>query len=93
MLERLAKLLAISTTANAGEIGDIWHWKSIRTARFGQIDDQYVDNTYYDAKTAPEAGRKSDPKTAGGYADNTLDDKKLPKFALPGNKASPPYWI
>ncbi|MBI4303347.1 MAG: ethylbenzene dehydrogenase [Chloroflexi bacterium] len=80
-------------TANAGEIGDIWHWKSIRTGTVGQIDDQYVDNTRYDAQKAPEAGRKSDPKTAGGYADNTLDDKKLPKFALPGNKAVPPYWI
>ncbi|MBI2958347.1 MAG: ethylbenzene dehydrogenase, partial [Chloroflexi bacterium] len=80
-------------TANAGESGDIWHWKSIRTGTVGQIDDQYVDNTRYNAQTAPEAGRKSDPKTAGGYADNTLDDKKLPKFALPGNKAAPPYWI
>ena len=80
-------------TANAGEIGDIWHWKSVRTGTVGQIDDQYVDNTRYDAQTAPEAGRKSDPKTAGGYADNTLDDNKLPKYALPGNKAAPPYWI
>ena len=79
--------------ANAGEIGDIWHWKGVRTGTVGQFDDQYVDNTRYDAKNAPEAGRKSDPKTGGGYVDNTLDDKNLPRFALPGNKAAPPYWI
>lgn len=80
-------------TAKAGEIGDIWHWKSVRTGSVGQIDDQYLDDTRYDAQKSPEAGRKSDPKTGGGYADNTLDDKKLPKFALAGNKAAPPYWI
>ncbi len=80
-------------TANAGETGDIWHWKSIRTGTVGQIDDQYVDNTRYDAAKSPEAGRKSDPKTGGGYIDNQTDDKKLPKFALAGNKPAPPYWI
>ena len=80
-------------TANPGEMGDIWHWKSIRTGTVGQIDDQYVDNTRYDAAKSPEAGRKSDPKIGGGYADNILDDNKLPKFALPGNKPAPPYWI
>jgi Ethylbenzene dehydrogenase len=80
-------------TANAGERLDIWHWKSVRTGSVGQIDDQYVDNTRYDKDKAPEAGRKSDPKTGGGYVDNVSDDKKGPKFALPGNKPAPPYWI
>lgn len=80
-------------TANAGEMGDIWHWKGVRTGTVGQIDDQYVDNTRYDAQKSPEAGRKSDPKTGGGYLDNQTDDKKLPKYALPGNKPTPPYWI
>ncbi len=79
-------------TATASEIGDIWHWKSVRTGSVGQFDDQYVDSTRYDAQTAPDAGRKSDPKTAGGYVDNVLEGGK-PKWALPDNKPAPPYWI
>lgn len=80
-------------TANAGERGDLWHWKGVRTGPVGQIDDQYVDNTRYDKDKSPDAGRKSDPKTAGGYVDNVSDDKKGPKFASKGNKPAPPYWI
>jgi hypothetical protein len=80
-------------TAAASELLDNWHWKSVRTGSVGQVDDQYVDGTRYDKDKAPEAGRKSDPKTGGGYADNVSDDKKGPKFALPGNKPAPPYWI
>ena len=80
-------------TPNAGELLDNWHWKSVRTGSGGQIDDQYIDDTRYDKDKAPEAGRKSDPKTGGGYTDNVNDDKKGPKFALPGNKPAPPYWI
>jgi hypothetical protein len=80
-------------TASAGERLDIWHWKGIRTGPIGQIDDQYVDHTRYDKDKSPEAGRKSDPNTGGGYKNNVGDDKKGPKFALPGNKPAPPYWI
>ena len=80
-------------TPSAGERLDNWHWKSIRTGSIGQVDDQYVDGTRYDKEKAPEAGRRSDPKTGGGYTDNVSDDKKGPKFALPGNKPAPPYWI
>lgn len=80
-------------TDNPGERMDMWHWKGVRTGPVGQVDDQYVDDTKYDKAKAPEAGRKSDPKTGGGYADNVSDDKKGPKFALPGNKPAPPYWI
>ena len=80
-------------TANAGELGDLWHWKGVRTGPVGQIDDQYVDSTRYDKDKSPEAGRKSDAKTAGGYVDNVSDDKKGPKFAAKGNKTAPPYWI
>ncbi|MDO8691456.1 MAG: ethylbenzene dehydrogenase-related protein [Dehalococcoidia bacterium] len=79
-------------TASPGEIGDIWHWKSIRTGTVGQIDDQYVDDTRYEKDKAPEAGRKSDAKTAGGYADIALKDGK-PEFAAPGQKPAPPYWL
>ncbi len=80
-------------TANAGELLDLWHMKGVRTGPVGQVDDQYVDSTRYDKDKAPEAGRKSDPKTGGGYTDNQTEDKKGPKFALPGNKPAPPYWI
>lgn len=80
-------------TANPGELLDMWHMKSVRTGSIGQIDDQYVNDTRYDKEKAPEAGRKSDPKTGGGYADNQTDDKKGPKFARAGNKPAPPYWI
>jgi hypothetical protein len=79
--------------ANPGELGDLWHWKSIRTGPVGQIDDQYVDSTRYDKDKSPEAGRKSDPKTGGGYSDNINETKNGPKWAAKGNKPAPPYWI
>lgn len=80
-------------TSAEGEFGDIWHWKSIRN--LGQIDDQYLDATRYDAEKAVEAGRKSDKKDSGGYADNyasmpdpadatkTVPDKTMPGFTSP----------
>jgi hypothetical protein len=78
---------------NANERADIWHWKGVRTGTVGQFDDQYLDGTRYDKDKAPEAGRKSDPKTGGGYTDNVNADKTGPKFALKGNVPAPPYWI
>jgi hypothetical protein len=80
-------------TSAEGEFGDIWHWKSVRND--GQIDDQYLDFTRFDAENAKEAGRKSDSKDSGGYADNfasmpdpadatkTVPDKTLPGFTSP----------
>lgn len=76
----------------AGEVADIWHWKSIRTGSVNQIDDQYLDDTKYDKEKAPEAGRKSDPKTGGGYADNKLVNGK-PQWARKGNAPAQPYFI
>ena len=67
-------------TEEEGQMGDIWHWKSVRN--LGQIDDQYLDWTRYSADT-PGAGRKSDPKDSGGYADNQTEDKKLPMHMGP----------
>lgn len=78
---------------NPNERADIWHLKGVRTATVDQVDDQYLDGTRYDKDKAPEAGRKSDPKTGGGYANNVSEDKKGPKFTLKGNKPAPPYWI
>lgn len=60
--------------------GDIWHWKSVRND--GQVDDQWLDSTQYSAET-PEAGRHSDPKDSGGYADNQTEDKTMPAFMGP----------
>jgi hypothetical protein len=77
----------------ADERADMWHLKGVRTSTVGQVDDQYLDGTRYDKEKAREAGRKSDPKAGGGYADNATEDKKAPKFALKGNKPAPPYWI
>lgn len=80
-------------TSAEGEFGDIWHWKSVRND--GQIDDQYLDSTRFDAEKAKEAGRKSDKKDSGGYADNfatmpdpadatkTVPDKTMPGFTSP----------
>lgn len=74
-------------TESEGELGDIWHMKSIRTATVGQTDDQYVDHTRYDKEKSPEAGRKSDPKTGGGYADIKLVNGK-PEFMNKDGKAA-----
>jgi hypothetical protein len=78
---------------NANERADMWHLKGVRTGTVGQVDDQYLDGTRYDKDRAPNAGRKSDPNTGGGYANNVSEDKKGPKFGLKGNKPAPPYWI
>ena len=67
-------------TANEGELGDIWHWKSVRT--LGQVDDQYLDSTRYSADT-PEAGRHSDPNDGGGYVNNENEAKDAPAFTSP----------
>ena len=67
-------------TAEAGQKGDIWHWKSVRN--LNQLDDQYLDHTRY-SKETPGAGRKGDPKESGGYVKNQTEDKKLPAFMLP----------
>ena len=48
-------------TAKEGEVGDMWHLKSMRNGVFGQVDDQYVDHTRYDKDKSPNAGRKGDP--------------------------------
>jgi ethylbenzene dehydrogenase len=83
-------------TANQGEIGDIWHLKTVRTGYIGQTDDQYLDSTRFDKDKAPEAGRKSDPKTGGGYTDIKLLDGKpefMNKKAIPANRKGGTYYL
>jgi hypothetical protein len=67
-------------TAEDGQLGDIWHWKSVRN--LNQLDDQYVDATRYSTDT-PEAGRHGDPKDGGGYVNNETEDKTLPASMQP----------
>jgi hypothetical protein len=67
-------------TAEEGQLGDIWHWKSIRN--LNQVHDQYLDSTPYSADT-PEAGRHGDPSDSGGYVNNVNEDKTGPAFMLP----------
>ena len=81
-----AKPFGNKYTASEGKLGDIWHMKSIRTGYIGQVDDQYVDHTRYDKDKSPEAGRKSDAKTAGGYTDVKLVNGK-PEFMSRDGKA------
>ncbi len=74
-------------TAGEGQMGDIWHWKSIRN--LNQVDDQYLDWTKVDTSSPEaqtktiEAGRHSDPKDSGGYADNVNEAKDGPGFTSP----------
>lgn len=82
-------------TEDDGELGDIWHMKYVRTGSIGQVDNQYLDNTRFDADKAPEAGRKSDAKTGGGYDDVKLVNGKpefMNKDAKPANKGGT-YWL
>ena len=82
-------------TASEGELGDMWHMKGVRTGYIGQTDDQYVDHTRYDKEKNPNAGRKSDPKTGGGYDDVKLVNGK-PEFMSKDGKAANKggtYWL
>jgi hypothetical protein len=79
----------------AGELGDMWHQKWVRTGHLGQLDDGYVDHTRFDPQKEKNAGRKTDPKTGGGYDDVKLVDGKpefMSKDAKPANKGGT-YWI
>jgi hypothetical protein len=78
-------------TPGPGQIGDIWHWKGVRTNPVNQVDDQYVDDTRWSPQ-APEAGRKSDPRFLGGDANNANAAGTAPAFTSPEMPA-PPYWI
>jgi hypothetical protein len=82
-------------TEEDGELGDMWHLKYVRTGVIGQVDDQYLDNTPFDAEKAKEAGRKSDAKTGGGYEDIKLVNGK-PEFMNKDGKAANKggtYWL
>ncbi|MBI4754629.1 MAG: ethylbenzene dehydrogenase [Betaproteobacteria bacterium] len=82
-------------TEEEGELGDMWHMKFVRGGVIGQMDDQYLDHTRFNPKTAKEAGRKSDPKAGGGYEDIKLVNGK-PEFMNKDGKAANKggtYWL
>lgn len=82
-------------TEEAGEMGDIWHVKNVRTSPVDQIDDQWLDHTRFDKAKTPEAGRHGDPKTGGGYTDIKLVNGK-PEFMSKDGKAANKggtYWV
>ena len=82
-------------TNAAGERGDIWHVKTVRSGPLGYIDDQHLDHTQFDAQNAKGAGRHSDPKTGGGYK-NIGTKNGMPEFmhksGLPANRGGT-YWL
>ena len=67
-------------TGAEGELGDIWHWKSVRNV--DQIHDQYLDHIQYSEETK-SAGRHGDPKDEGGYVNNRTEDGTMPMYMLP----------
>jgi hypothetical protein len=82
-------------TEKEGELGDIWHIKSVRTGPVGQVDDQWLDHTRYDPEKAKGAGRHGDAKTGGGYKNIDLKDG-VPEFmssdGKPANRGGT-YWL
>ncbi len=79
----------------AGEMGDMWHMKYVRTGSLGQADDGYLDHTRFDPEKAKEAGRKHDAKTGGGYEDVKLvngNPEFMNKDGKPANKGGT-YWL
>jgi hypothetical protein len=79
-------------TNSPGETIDMWHWKAVRTNPVGQVDNQYVDDTKDPAKNA-EWGRKSDPKTGGGYVENVNKDKTGPAYVSKAPAEESRYWV
>ena len=79
-----------------GQVLDMWHMKGQRTGPLGFVDDQYTDDTRYDPKTAPNAGRKGDPGPQGGEYTNIALVNGKPQFmnrdAKPAN-AGGTYYI
>ncbi len=69
-----------------GQMLDMWHYKGVRTGPWGLLHDQYTDDTRYDKKTAPNAGRKGDPGP-GEYTGIKLVNGK-PEFMGRDGKAS-----
>ena len=79
-------------TSLPGETVDMWHWKGVRTAPLGQIDDQYIDSTT-DPTENSNWGRKGDTKTGGGYYNNAVSGEIQWQNARGGKVQNDEYWI
>jgi thiosulfate reductase cytochrome b subunit len=63
-----------------GEVGDVWHWKSVRTNDMGALTGEpgFMDDQHFRTPDSPPAeltkrytaGYHADPKTGGGYRYN-----------------------
>lgn len=71
-----------------GQLLDMWHMKGQRTGPLGYVDDQYTDDTRYDPKTSPNAGRKGDPGPKGGEYTNVPLVEGKPQFMARDAKAA-----
>jgi len=78
-------------TSRPGQTIDMWHWKSVRSAPVGQVDDQYIDDTT-DPAANKNWGRKGDSKPGGGYTNNKTEDGTLPAFMAKGGSTDD-YWL
>lgn len=80
----------------SGQKIDMWHWKRVRGAYLGQLDDQRIEYVAppYDSGSN---GRGGDATGSSGYSDNkvTLNngttDVSVPKYIIPGRTNY--YWI
>ncbi len=79
----------------ADEVADMWVMRYVQGGALGIGDDAYVDNTKFDGTKSPNAGRKTDPSTSGGFEAIKLVNGKpefMAKDAKAANKGGT-YWL
>jgi thiosulfate reductase cytochrome b subunit len=89
-----------------GEVGDLWHWKSVRTEPMGELigEPGFVDDQYFgpatplptNPKERYTGGYYADPNEGGGYAHNfvKLDpDKPLSETYVVPQFLPPPQLV
>ena len=74
-----------------GSFVDVWHWKSVRTGSFDQIDDNYFGPPMEEDPTRSRytGGYTQDPRTGGGYSMNweSFSDDTVTLTHLPRDPA------
>jgi len=82
-------------TEEPEESADVWVMRYAQGGAVGIGDDLYVDNTKFDPAKSPDAGRKGDPSTGGGFETIKLVNGKpefMGKDARAANKGGT-YWV
>lgn len=77
------------------EVADTWVMRYVQGGALGIGDDLSVNNTKFDPAKSPDAGRKADPSTGGGFEEIKLVNGKpefMAKDAKPANKGGT-YWV